>query len=160
MTTLPASFAAAKAARATDFPLADPPMALTLSSRHLSDSEFLVAFKSALLPTAHFHHADHLRLAWLIVHRMPLAESEAWIRTAISHYAATHGLSGLYHETVSLAWVRLVATHHEATFDEFLHVHQARLRFNLLHEFWSAALLASPAAKQRWVEPDLRPLPS
>ena len=93
-------------------------MSLPLASAHLSDEEFLRAFHSCQLKTSEFRHADHLRLAWLHLQREPLEEALANVRTAIQKFAEHHGVTGLYHETVTQAWVRLLATHREATFAE------------------------------------------
>lgn len=134
-------------------------MALVLASAHLSDEEFLKAFHACTLPNLQFRHADHLRLAWLHVHRSGLREALKLVREGIRHFAEHHGAGQLYHETITTAWVRLIATHHEATFDEFLRENDSRLTSALLHRFWTPELLASETARRRWVPPDRMSLP-
>ena len=132
---------------------------LVLASAHLGDEEFLAAFHSCRLANSEFRHADHLRLAWLHLHRTGLAGALEQVRAGIRRFAEHHGARHLYHETVTAAWVRLLATHHEATFEEFLRVNEPRLTAALLHRFWSPELLASDAARHHWVAPDRAPLP-
>ncbi|MCC6539055.1 MAG: hypothetical protein IT162_15995 [Bryobacterales bacterium] len=134
-------------------------MGLTQGSVHLSDAEFVAAFESCTLTPSQFRHADHLRLAWLYLHQGPLDEALDRVRGGIQAFAAHHGATGLYHETITAAWVRLLATHAEPTFAEFLEHNEARLGKDLLHRFWSPELLASAAAKSTWVDPDRQPLP-
>lgn len=66
----------------------------------------------------------------------------------------------LFHETVTTAWVKLLSTHHEASFPEFLTNNEYRLTPALLHRFWTPALLDSEAAKREWVPPDKKALPN
>ncbi len=134
-------------------------MPLVLSSAHLSDDEFLKAFHSCRLLNSEFHHADHLRLAWLHLHREPIEIALAKVREGIQNFAAYHGAAHLYHETITTAWVRLLATHQENSFAEFLEENEARLTIGLLYRFWTPELLAGQEARIRWVAPDRRELP-
>jgi hypothetical protein len=134
-------------------------MPILLASTHLSDDEFLAAFHSCRLKTSEFWHADHVRLAWLHLQREPLEVALASVRAGIQAFAAYHGLQGLYHETITQAWVRLLATHHDASFDEFLNANEPLLNKELLYRFWSPELLASEVAKREWVPPDRQALP-
>ena len=135
-------------------------MPLVLASAHLSDEEFLEAFDSCRLLNSEFHHADHLRLAWLHLHREPVETALANVRAGIQNFAAHHGAVHLYHETITTAWVRLLATHREHSFDEFLRENEARLSGGLLYRFWTPEVLAGQEARGRWVAPDRRELPS
>jgi len=134
-------------------------MPLVLASAHLSDEEFLAAFHECRLKNSEFRHADHLRLAWLHLHREPLEMALANVRAGIQKFAQHHNATGLYHETITTAWVRLLATHHEAEFGEFLIANERRLSKELLHHFWTPELLASDKARRQWVPPDRCVLP-
>ena len=134
-------------------------MALVLASAHLSDEEFLKAFHAGTLPNSQFRHADHLRLAWLHLHRSGLPEALELVRKGVQRFAEHHGARQLYHETTTTAWVRLIATHHEATFEEFLRENAGSLTAALLHRFWTPELLASETARLQWVPPDRMSLP-
>jgi N-formylglutamate deformylase len=134
-------------------------MSLVLASAHLNDEEFLAAFHGCQLSGSEFRHADHLRLAWLHLHREPLEMALRSVREGIQKFARHHKATGLYHETLTTAWVRLLSTHEEAEFDDFLIANEHRLNKELLHRFWTPELLASDEAKRQWVPPDRCALP-
>jgi hypothetical protein len=134
-------------------------MSIQLASSALNDAEFLSAFHSCSLPPSCFHHADHLRLAWLHVHRNSLDIAIDSVRSGIQAYARHLGKPGIYHETLTVAWVRLIASHDEPTFDEFLRLNEHRLNGELLYRFWSPERLQSEQARKEWLAPDKRPLP-
>jgi hypothetical protein len=133
---------------------------LVLATAHLGDDEFLEAFHSCRLRTSEFRHADHLRLAWLHLAREPFDRALENIRSGIQAFAKHHNLSGLYHETITTAWVHLLATHKERSFDEFLAMNESRLSSSLLHRFWTPEILASGEARKSWVPPDRQELPA
>ena len=134
-------------------------MAVVVASMELSDEHFLAAFNSCTLPPSLFRHGDHLRLAWLLLHSRPFDEALALIREGLQRFAAHHGASQIYHETLTIAWVKLLATHQEKSFDEFLGNNGHRLNTGLLHRFWTPAALGSEAARSGWVPPDKEALP-
>lgn len=132
---------------------------MAFGSEPLTDDEFLAAFHSCRLPKEQFKNLDHFRLAWLHVHRESQAEAEIRVREGIVAFAAHLGATGKYHETITVAWVRLLATHREPTFDEFVRKNEAKLNLDTLHRFWSPELLASDRARREWVPPDRQELP-
>ena len=73
--------------------------------------------------------------------------------------AEYHGLRRIFHETRTIAWVRLLDTHCESTFEQFILQNESRLSPDLLNDFWSAASLQSDAARASWIAPDRAPLP-
>jgi hypothetical protein len=135
-------------------------MFLQPASSALSDAEFLAAFHECSLPPACFRHADHLRLAWIHIHRCPLEVAVDNVRNGIQAYAKHLGKPELYHETLTVAWVRLIASHDEPAFDEFLKRNEYRLNVELLHRFWSPERLQSEQARKEWLAPDRMPLPA
>ncbi len=84
--------------------------------------------------------------------------------SAIRHLAAEHAAPNKYHETLTLAWVQLVAVHRErwpaGTFGEFITRNPRLLDSHLLEEHYSADALRSADARAAWTEPDLRALPA
>ena len=135
-------------------------MPLVFGSASLADNEFLAAFHTCTLDPAMFRHADHLRLAWLYVHQEPLEEALIRVRTEIQAFAPHHRASHKYHETITTAWVRLIATHSETSFESFIQENESLLNGELLHRFWTPEALASDEARNAWVPPDRRPLPT
>jgi CDP-diacylglycerol--glycerol-3-phosphate 3-phosphatidyltransferase len=135
-------------------------MAVVIASAGLSDEEFLAAFDNCTLSLSSFRHGDHLRLAWLQVRNNTLDEALALVRHGIQKYAAHHGVSHIFHETVTAAWVKLIATHHEATFEDFVRDNEHRLNLALLHRFWTPDALNSQEARLGWLPPDRQALPA
>ncbi len=135
-------------------------MAIIIASAELSDEDFLTAFDGCELPISSFRHGDHLRLAWLQLQRHSLDEAQIVIRNGIRRFAAYHGVPDIFHETVTLAWVKLLSTHREPDFAAFIRVNAHRLNRELLHRFWTPALLDSESARHGWVPPDREALPN
>ena len=74
-----------------------------------SDAELLQGFISTALPADQFHHEQHVRVAWMFVrdHGMPAALGE--FTAAIKRFAEAKGAHGLYHETITWAFLLIVA---------------------------------------------------
>ncbi len=77
-------------------------------SAPLRDEAFLEAFEAAALPEGAFRHADHVRLAWLYLRRLPPAEALARFSEGLRRFAAALGKAGLYHETITWAYLLLI----------------------------------------------------
>jgi hypothetical protein len=130
----------------------------------LSDEEFLEAFEHEAIPASQFRHRDHLRMAWLYVTRQGEVAAEELASAGIRKFAAAHGVPQKYHHTVTIAWVRLVALHQRRwpaeDFDRFIEGSADLLDKRLLRGHFRSQTLASPRAREEWVEPDLAPLPN
>jgi hypothetical protein len=111
-----------------------------------------------------FGHREHVELAWSYLERYPLAVAKLAMAFAIRHVAAEAGVAGKYHETLTLAWVHLVAVHRErwpaGTFEEFILRNAQLLDGHLLDEHYSPGVLWRQDARAVWTEPDLRALPA
>lgn len=119
----------------------------------MTDAEFLRAFEGATLEP--FHHCDHLRVTYLYLRQFGEAGTRERLGPAILRYATAKGAAGKYHETITLAWIRLVAAALENNdFDAMLSAHPELLDKRLLDRYYSTAALQSPEARERWVEPD------
>jgi len=130
-----------------------------LTSAAMSDADFLHAIENCSYPIEDFHHAEHLRLGWLLLSRMDCGSATARAARAIRRLAAHHGVENRYHETITQAWMRLLASHDERDFSEFLTLHGDRVTLDLLHRYWRRETLMSDDARAHWVEPDLESLP-
>jgi hypothetical protein len=135
-------------------------MTMVIASGDIDDEEFLRAFHGCELPAASFRHGDHLRLAWLYLHRESMDETLESVRAGLRRFAAHHGVPHIYHETVTSAWVRLLATHDEPDFAQFIQRNEHRLNLELLHRFWTPSALSSEAARRQWLAPDREALPA
>ncbi len=127
----------------------------------MNDEEFLRRFEDCTLED--FRHVDHVRLAWLCLRASDWPAACARVRDGIRRFAAHHGATTKYHETLTLGWLGLVATAIEASpdatdLDELTSANPRLLDRNALGDHYSAELLWSDRARREWVEPDLRPL--
>jgi hypothetical protein len=108
-------------------------------------------------------HRDHLRLAWNAV-REHGSEAEEFVVEHIKAYAAAHGQSERYHDTMTRFWMRLVA-HAMAVRPEiddleaFLQAFPMLLDKELFIRHWSRTAMFTPKARSGWSDPDLVPLP-
>jgi hypothetical protein len=123
------------------------------------------AFRRSLLESygTHFGHREHLHMCWSYVRRDGPAGGADRVVAFIKHLVAEHGGGEKYNETMTRFWVQVLAmadaSHRSATFDDLLIAAPHLTDKELPHRHWSRELLDSPAAKARWVEPDLRALP-
>jgi hypothetical protein len=124
----------------------------------MTDPEFLQAFEDTTLEP--FHHRDHLRVTYLYLHQFGEAGTRQRLGPAILRYAIPRNVAGKYHETLTQAWIFLVAEAKKksAGFDAMLTEHPHLLDKHLINRYYSPELLQSPEARQRWVDPDREPL--
>jgi hypothetical protein len=129
----------------------------------MTDDDFLAAFEEGGLPKESFHHRDHVRVVWLCLRQAGLEAGSRRFVAALRRFAERHGVPGLYHETLTRAWIHLVWAALEegpaAGFEAFLLAHPRLGEKDALRDFYSPERLASPAARAAFLEPDLAPLP-
>ena len=120
-----------------------------------------------------FGHRQHVQLTWLAVRRYGMPAAIRLVSDGIRRTARYAGAPQKYHETISRAWVELVAHHaighpargashpagQEADFATFAAANPLLLDKRLLTRFYRPATLATPAARTSWVEPDRAPFP-
>lgn len=116
------------------------------------------------LPRKAWTHAAHLSVAvWHLLH-YPRDEATKRIRAGIQRYNASLGNTAGYHETVTLAWIAILAhflqeSPAESAAGEL--AAEAVKRFGAaryLSKYFSNQLLFSDLARKEWVEPDLASL--
>jgi len=74
----------------------------------LGDDALLLAFESTALDPGAFHHRHHVRTAWIFLERLPVLEVLARFTAGLRRLAEAAGKPGLYHETITWAYVLLV----------------------------------------------------
>jgi hypothetical protein len=126
----------------------------------MTDADFLARFEAGTLED--FSHEDHLRMAFAYARRGGVEGAVEGARR-VRALAARLGAPGKYHETLTVAWARVVGHHALAdealAFPDFLDRHPQLLRRDLLSAHYSRERLFSDEARAAFVEPDLRPLP-
>jgi len=138
-------------------------MELNLGCGHLSDDEFVAGFEECTISPAAFHHADHLRLAWIYAGRYDAEEAEEKLLAEIRRFAAKAGVPEKFRYTMTVAWFRLVATSRknskaENTFGEWIASHPEFLDRRRLEKYYSEDKLLGEPACTSWVPGDLAPL--
>lgn len=132
----------------------------------MNDDQFLAAFESATLPPGGFHHADHLRMAWLYLRRDGRERGVDAAAAGLRRFATAKGVPQLYHETLTRFWVRLmghivdVSPADGQTFDACLSRHPWLADKSLPYRHYRRETLDSAEARRAWTEPDLAPMPA
>ncbi|MBL8898183.1 MAG: hypothetical protein JNM84_11175 [Planctomycetes bacterium] len=132
----------------------------------MNDSDFAAAFRDASLPTTAFHHRDHVRLAWIYLRELGPDAALPRFAVDLQSYARAHGVSGLYHATITGAYLELIAARlaalPQASWEEFAVAYPELLQWKpgLLERHYSEDLLASPLARERFLAPDRAPFES
>jgi hypothetical protein len=95
-----------------------------------SDSEvaaLVSAFENATIPASEFTHAAHIAVALSYLDSFPPEEALRRMREKIRFFAAHHGVTNLYHETLTTFWIRLLK-HVVSTFDVDSSRHSDRVK--------------------------------
>lgn len=127
----------------------------------LSEDELIAAFEACTLPPAAFPHREHVRLAWAYLRREPLAPAIVKFCGGLKAFAASIGKAGLYHETVSWAFMliiqdRIARGQSADTWEAFAAANDDLLRNGrqLLERYYLPVTLDSPLARASFIWPD------
>ena len=128
----------------------------------------LERFNGARLTHEEWTHEAHLRVAHLHLQRYVFDEAHLRMRAGIVRLNASHGLvesaTRGYHETMTRAWLALVAALPPAVGDAdsrgVVSAHAARLTRDAPLQHYSKDRLLSLEARARFVEPDLAAFPA
>ncbi len=118
-------------------------------------------FEDGSLPAAELHHRDHVHLAWLYLKDASVLDALARFTTGLKAFAERNGAAGLYHETITWAYLFLI---HERmardgkteTWEAFAERNADLLTWkpSVLAGLYREETLASPLAKQVFLMPD------
>jgi hypothetical protein len=132
----------------------------------MTDDAFLAAFERCRLPRESWTHAAHVRMAWLYLRSDSLDRVVPAVRERIRRYNHSLGNTEGFHETITVAFLRLI-DHRIAldrdvdSFDAFASRNpdllDSRLSALLVH--YRRETLFGPEARVAFVEPDRSPLP-
>jgi hypothetical protein len=125
----------------------------------MTNEELIHRFEADDLP-GEFHHADHVRVAFVyLLEFSPLQALEKFI-AGLQRYANARGKSQLYHETITYSYFFLIRERMERTgakeWDEFAR-HNADLlqwKGGILEHYYSEATLKSDLARRVFLFPD------
>lgn len=74
----------------------------------MTDEQAIEQFEQSRAPGGSFHHADHVRVAFLYLTRYPFLEAVERFSAALKRFAVAQGKPGLYHETITWAYLFLI----------------------------------------------------
>jgi hypothetical protein len=127
----------------------------------MNDSEWMEAFESCTLPNDSFHHADHVRMAFLYLQKYAPLEALARFSSALARFATAHGKPNLYHETITWAFLllireRIARSNSPQTWVEFSETNADLLRWDdsVLKKYYRPETLTSALAKSVFLFPD------
>ena len=125
-----------------------------------SDQDFLQAFADGTLPEDSFHHRDHVRLVWLLLERGTVLETLAAVSEGLRRFAASKGKPDRYHQTITWAFVFLIAARRAlppvADWEQFAAANPDLLIWqpSALERYYTPEALASDLARQTFLLPD------
>lgn len=139
---------------------------MAVVAEELTEDDFIARFEDCTLPNSAFHHRDHVRLAWLYLRRLPLLAALTRFAEGLKRFAHANGHDGLYHETITWAYLflvnqRTVTGPEGEAWQEFAARNPDLLtwRPSILAAYYREETLSSELARRVFVMPDLRELP-
>lgn len=73
-----------------------------------ADRVLMARFAALSLPKQDFDHGEHVHLAWALLASQPLLTAMRAFRSQLQAFAAHHGASGLYNETITCFYLLLI----------------------------------------------------
>jgi hypothetical protein len=123
-------------------------------------SDLFDRFVDTTLPAEQFHHRQHVEVAWQFVRRYGMPSALAEFTAAIKRFADAKGATGLYHETITWAFLLVIADRQARrpadTWEHFAAGNADLLswRPSVLDRYYSKELLASELARKAFLMPD------
>lgn len=126
----------------------------------MSNEELIRCFESNAIPEDSFHHADHVRLAFAYLSQYPVLQALENFSSALKRFAAAHGKTQLYNETITHTYFFLIrermARSERANWDEFARHNPDLLiwKDGILSRYYREATLQSDLARAVFLFPD------
>jgi len=127
----------------------------------MTSFELFDRFVDTSLPADQFHHRQHVQVAWMFVGKYGMPAALAEFTTAIKRFADAKGATGLYHETITWAFLLLIAERQARvpaeTWEQFEAGNADLLAWkpSILERYYSKELLSSDLARRTFLMPDL-----
>lgn len=130
-----------------------------------SDREFLHAFERCEIAPENFRHREHVRLAYGYLTQHDADITLTKMRCGLQRFLAHVGAPpSKYHETITRAW--LLAVEHymrerapTSSFAQFAAAAPRLFAPGAMETHYTPELLWSEEARERFVEPNLQPIP-
>jgi hypothetical protein len=126
----------------------------------VTDHELFERFCDTSLPVEAFPHREHVRTAWLFVQRFGMPAALTEFSTALKRFAEAKGKTTLYHETITWAYLMLIAERQNRTtgseWATFAEANSDLLSWkpSILDTYYTAETLWSDQARRSFVMPD------
>ena len=129
----------------------------------MTDEQLIEAFESTELAGDQFSHAEHVRVAWHYLSQASLHEALTRFTVALQRFAAAKGVPDKYHETITVAYMLLIAERLEGrrglSWTEFAAANPDLLTRtpSPLARYYTEDTLQSDRARRSFVMPDRIP---
>ena len=130
----------------------------------VSDQELISRFESGNVPESAFHHADHVRLAFAYLREYSPLDALQRFSSALKQFATSHGKAQLYNETITWAYIFLIAERiarsgaEQLEWNHFAEKNPDLLvwKGGILARYYEDATLKSDLARRTFIFPDKR----
>ena len=129
-----------------------------------NDDELLRQFEECSLPLECFRHSVHIQIAFLYLCRYPVLDVLGRFPATLTRYAEAHGKSGLYHETITWAYILLIHERmkragHARSWEEFSSANTDLMSWtaSVLKQYYRDETLSSNLARRIFLFPDKAP---
>ena len=124
---------------------------------HPEFPDLLAHFEAGQAEPAQFHHRQHVRVSYELLERHPFPEALLHLARGLRRLAAKAGHPEAYHETITAAFLALIAEQRFAGqyqgWEDFAKRNPDLLKKGLLENFYEPAVLQSALARQTFVLP-------
>ncbi len=123
-----------------------------------ADADFLAALEAGTLPPAEFSHRGHLRAGFLYLKAHDFPSACVAMKRAIQAIAAALGKATLYHETLTVAYLALIAERLTEEppgigFEDFIERYPELLSREYFERYYPRGTLDLPEARRTFVLP-------
>jgi hypothetical protein len=139
----------------------ETPWPFRFSGGEMTDEELIGDFEAGRVPRGGFHHAQHVRVAWYYVRAYGLPAALVRFTGNLRTFAKGQGKPELYHETVTIAFMLIIAerladAEPTQTWDAFAAQHPDLLSWkpSVLDRYYLPETLWSERARRAFVMPD------
>ena len=117
----------------------------------------LADFEAGRIDPARFPHREHVRVSYELLERHLFAEALLHLARGLRQFAAKAGRPDVYHETITVAFLALIAERRlsgdTADWEDFAARNPDLMEKRLLEKFYQPARLHQPSARRTFVLP-------
>ncbi len=124
------------------------------------ETEFFQQFENGTLNADVFDHSAHVKMAWIYLNKYELPEALRNFSDALKRFANVNNAAGLYHETITFAFLALINEKMKKVelenWEEFVENNQDLFDWkdSILKKYYREETLKSVFAKKHFVFPD------